>query len=279
MSRSNIAYPYPVLTASDVELRVDSVEVDGLRQELNLISDREQVVALHHVKKQQWSSIILRVTVAVRGDEIGEGPWELPKCVAILRNRKTHVRRSVELDSCGQGRGMWTGEVEMYSDEHIGRTELDAQLVARVQGIEGRVIGTAVHRWTVDLEARRPTKERSIRMVWRDFTDESDPQLFTYRDDPWLVEAAGDEPTIFLNSAVEGLRTVLEGVAEVRRRSCARPWPPRLRVRHGSACSTPRSTRAPRTARSRCGGQAAGKRTCCAGCCPTSFRTCLLTTL
>lgn len=211
MSRSNIAYPYPVLTASDVELRVDSVEVDGLRQELNLISDREQVVALHHVKKQQWSSIILRVTVAVRGDEIGEGPWELPKCVAILRNRKTHVRRSVELDSCGQGRGMWTGEVEMYSDEHIGRTELDAQLVARVQGIEGRVIGTAVHRWTVDLEARRPTKERSIRMVWRDFTDESDPQLFTYRDDPWLVEAAGDEPTIFLNSAVEGLRTVLEG--------------------------------------------------------------------
>jgi hypothetical protein len=48
-------------------------------------------------------------------------------------------------------------------------------------------------------------------MEWRDFTDESEPQLHAYRDDPWVLEAAGDEPTIYLNSSVEGFRAVLEG--------------------------------------------------------------------
>lgn len=70
------------------------------------------------------------------------------------------------------------------------------------------MIGRAVRRWSADFEARQPTRQRSIKMIWKDFADH--PFLKEFRDDPWMLDAEVGEPVLYLNSSIEGFRAVLD---------------------------------------------------------------------
>ncbi|NUK07542.1 hypothetical protein HRW18_05835 [Streptomyces lunaelactis] len=197
------AFPYPIL-AGDVKLAADAVWVDNIPLSLKLISDEERVIALHEIKRD-WDEIRVKVSVSVDADELTAGVWTSPECMATVRNRKTNVRLTFPLHY--DGGGIWSGEVELRRGEHVGRCEIDAWIVAEVKGVEGRLIGRAENRWSADFEAKQPTRQRSIKMVWKDFANHS--FLNEFRDDPWMLDAEAGEPVLYLNSSLEGFRAVL----------------------------------------------------------------------
>lgn len=207
-----MAFPYPIL-GGDVALMVNEVWVDNIKLNLNLVSDSERAIALHSIKRE-WDEIKVKVSVTTDADELASDVWESPTCIATVRNRRTNVRLSFPLACEGEGR--WGGEVELRRGEHIDRCEIDALIVARVEGVEGRLIGRAESRWSADFQAKQPVRQRSIKMVWKDFPDH--PALREFRDDPWILDAEQNEPILYLNSSVEGFRAVLENASSAERK-------------------------------------------------------------
>lgn len=205
------AFPYPVL-AADVTLFVEKVWVDNVPLALDLVSDEEMVIALHSVKRD-WKEILVRVVVRTGAEEIASGIWVNPSCVAVVRNRKTNVRLTFPLLETEVG--VWCGEIELRRGEHLGRCEIDAWVVAEVGGVANRLIGRAKRHWNADLEAKQPTRQRNIKMVWKNFADH--PFLSDFRDDPWILDAEASEPVLYLNSSIEGFRAVLDASASVER--------------------------------------------------------------
>ncbi|MGA5165237.1 MULTISPECIES: hypothetical protein [Streptomyces] len=201
------AYPYPIL-AGEVALAADKVWVDNIPLSLNLVSESERVIALHAIKRD-WEEIRIKISVSVDADELADGTWVSPVCLAVVRNRRTNVRLSFPLKY--QERGRWSGEVELRRGEHVGRCEIDAWIAARVDGVEGRLIGRAERRWSADFEAKQPTRQRSVKMLWRNFVDH--PQLNEFRDDPWILDAEAGSPILYLNSSLEGFRAVLDNAS------------------------------------------------------------------
>lgn len=202
-------FPYPILSGS-VTLRVDEVVVDNKPRPLSTVSDRERVIALHDIKAV-WNEIRVKVSVIADEDELSGGPWGAPTCIAVVRNVRTKIRHTFPLRS--EGMGKWQGEIELRRGEHVDWCEIDAWIVAVVGGEAGRKIGSADDRWRADFEAKLPTKQRSIKMVWKDFTDDASPEFAEFRDDPWLLDAQANEPVLYLNSSVEGFRAVLESAS------------------------------------------------------------------
>ncbi|MEV8393963.1 MULTISPECIES: hypothetical protein [unclassified Streptomyces] len=205
-------FPYPILVGG-VRLKADAVWVDNIPFSLNFLGDHEHVIALHAIKRD-WDEIRVGVSVVVDAEEMNTGIWESPKCIAYVRNRKTNMRMAFPLRN--EDDGNWVGEVELRRGEHVGRCEIDAWIVAEVEGVEGRLIGRAENRWIADFEAKQPTRQRSVKMVWKDFPDH--PYLKDFRADPWMLHADSGEPVLYLNSSIEGLRAVLENSSSAERK-------------------------------------------------------------
>lgn len=199
-----LVFPYPVLVG-DVGLKPERVIVDNVPIFINLISDDERVIALHSVKRD-WEEIRIELSVTVDADEINAGIWDSPVCVASVRNKRTNMRLTFPMRYETGGR--WAGVIELRRGEHVGRCEIDAWIAATVKDVKGRLIGRAGSRWSVDFEAKQPTRQRSIKMVWKNFTEH--PFLKEFRDDPWMLDAEADEPVLYLNSSIEGFRALLE---------------------------------------------------------------------
>lgn len=208
-------FPYEVLSG-DIALRVERLFVDNKPKALDRINDRAQVVALEDIDEtnQRWSEIRLNVSVSADAAELAADPWENPQCVVVLANRRTNVYQAFPLYL--QSDGKWAGDVELRREEHVGRSQLTARIVASVGGVEGRLIGTSEASWDVDFEAKVPATERSVKMRWVDFAEQE--HLKEYRDDPWLLDSEASEPVLLLNSSVDGLRGVLENAASAEQK-------------------------------------------------------------
>ena len=199
----NRIFPYPTV-AGDIELEVRDVQMDGIPLNYSLISKKESVIALHQVEKKGWDQARLGVRVRLPEEEISNGPWSDCICAAVISERQTNTRVVTPLSR--QGDGHWAGTVELYRDRHRGQVLVEAVLIGTVEDVPGRVICRS-DPWIIDLKARTPTKERSIRTVWEDFSE--NPRFLPYKNEAWLVEVAGDEPTVFLNKSFEGLSLLL----------------------------------------------------------------------
>lgn len=199
--------PYPVVVG-DVTLNVRSVTLDDVALPYDTISTTQRVVALHWVDRTEWRTARLAVNVQAPEYEIRNGPWTDMDCLALLSERRTNTRAATPLRWEAPGR--WAGEIELQYDHHVGRVDLVGQLVATVEDISGRVIATTEGAWTVDLQARAAVRRDEIRSRWADFGNEAHVRLHQFRTDPWVVEAADEEPTLYLNSGFEGLKELLE---------------------------------------------------------------------
>jgi len=200
--------PYPVLVG-DVSLEVLEARLDDIALPFAMISAEHRVVALHEAERGDWETARISVRLRTPEAELRQGPWSEVSCFAVLFERKTNVRTFTRLRR--EAPGSWTGDVVLHRDRHAGRVRLTGQVVADVEGVAGRTIGETGEEWTIDLQARAPVKNNSIRTVWADFGDGSDPRLRPFASDPWTIEAVGEEPVLYLNRGFEGLSALLEG--------------------------------------------------------------------
>lgn len=238
--------PYPTL-AGEISLEVRKSQLDGVELPFYMISGGHRVVALHQVERSDWEEARLTVRMRTPRYELEAGTWSDVTCVAVLAERRTHMRTVTRLAKDGEG--SWAGVVVLNRDRHLGQAELTGHVVGTVDGVAGRMIGSAERPWTVDLQARTPARKNTMKIVSVNFADEENPHLHPYKTDPWTVEAAGDEPVVYLNTGFEGLVPLLNGGDRAVRDSLAA----QVAADAGVHCSAQPPTRRTSRTANRCG--------------------------
>ncbi|MEQ0559449.1 hypothetical protein ABJI51_10245 [Amycolatopsis sp. NEAU-NG30] len=202
-------FPYPTLFGV-VDFEIASVDVDGRDLPYARISKTERVVALHSSGRDEWDSARLRIKATLPAPEIDEGPWSDVSCLAILTESATNARSTSRLTR-GPG-GTWQGTIDLVHVHHRTRATLALTVVAEVDGVPGRIIGSSEKDWYVDLKALTPRREEVVKIEQRDFREGPEEWLRPFKDSSWIVETSGDLPTVYLNTtAVEGLTDILDG--------------------------------------------------------------------
>ncbi|MEU2437651.1 hypothetical protein ABZ595_15850 [Streptomyces rubradiris] len=202
-------FPYPTLLG-DVSCQVVSVSVDGKPLPYTNVSATERVVALHQSGRARWEEARLDLRVALPEAELCEGPWQDVACLAVLTEKATNARTTARLRR--EPNGAMTGSITLSRIEHLRRATLSVLVVATVEGVPGRLVGSAEEDWYIDLQETTPVRQREIDIVQVDFRDGPHPWLRPFKEAPWIVETSGDMPTVYLNTtAVEGLIEVLDG--------------------------------------------------------------------
>jgi hypothetical protein len=199
--------PYPTL-AGDIRLEVREAQLDGVPLNFSMISRSQRTVALHEIERAQWDEARLTVRLTVPRQEMKMGTWSGIGCIAVLSERRTNTRSVTPLAQDDED--AWRAVVTLHRDRHLGQVELVGQVVATVVEVPGRLIATS-DPWTIDLEARHPTEHSSLPHIMTiDFGDDAHRHLNPYKGDPWMIEAAGDQPVVYLNSSFEGLLDLLD---------------------------------------------------------------------
>ncbi|MFJ6499632.1 hypothetical protein OG280_24320 [Streptomyces virginiae] len=204
--------PYPTLRRSDglttIEVREGRVDEDALP--LELVNRQERRVAVHGVGYADWSTarlaVRMRVPAVADADAEGRG-WRDVRAAVTIANRTSNVRSVTPLRQ--DASGDWIGEVRVDRDEHLGRLQLTGIVTATVDGVPGRLIGSAEDAWTVDVDARTAHREQDIRMTEVDFGSDEHPHLHDFRHNEWAIDANGAVPTVYVNTALEGVARLL----------------------------------------------------------------------
>lgn len=200
-------FPYPTLFG-DIAVDIVSVAVDGAPLPYAHVSTTERTVALHRAGREHWGRATLRLKAHPPEPELAEGPWRDATCLAVLAEKATNTRVTARLARMPDGD--WQGTIDLSRNHHLRRATLTVHVVATVEGMAGRLIGSAEHDWYVDLRESVPVRRREIDIVEVDFRDGPHDWLRPFQEAPWIVETSADTPTVYLNTtAVEGLMEVL----------------------------------------------------------------------
>ncbi|MEW2529380.1 hypothetical protein [Streptomyces sp. NPDC047071] len=209
------AYPYPRLSGR-VSLRVTSVElkVPGESREpldAKAFSAVEQVVALGGTERDDWESARLKLSATIPSKATDpDGSWSDVSVVAVLAEGATNARTVVPLESSTESGREWTGSMDVWRADHLNRASLTVHVVARTDGVPGRVIATSQKDWVVDLSARAPKRQRDLDVVEVSFS--KGPQwLEPFKGAPWIVDTSGDVAAVHVNTDFEGLTDLLSG--------------------------------------------------------------------
>ncbi|QIQ07087.1 hypothetical protein HA039_22305 [Streptomyces liangshanensis] len=186
-----------------------AVKQDQRSLHTSVFSGEERVVALHQVERDDWKSSRIALTATLPMKEIEEGPWSDVAVVAVLTEKATNTRTTAVLRRQGEGGAEWAGRIRLRRADHRSQAELSVTVVATVDGVAGRVIGTSEEKWTVDLTARTPVRRSELQVDEVDFADGPHEWLRAFKDAPWLVETSGDLPTVHVNTGFEGISELL----------------------------------------------------------------------
>jgi hypothetical protein len=198
--------PYPTLIG-EASLVIDAAWLDDRPLAPSKINYGDRIVALNEVERSDWEVVRLAVRLEIPSRELSEEHWADVRCVAVLSDRQTNVRQATVL-SAGVD-GAWTGEVVIHRDLHHRKAQLTAQVVATVEGVPGRQIGTAEETWTINLEAASAERPRLLQQIWVDFSNADQSHLHPFKGDPWTIDATGVLPIVYLNRGFEGLQPLL----------------------------------------------------------------------
>ncbi|PNG21875.1 hypothetical protein [Streptomyces cahuitamycinicus] len=200
-------FPYPTLLG-DVGCEVVSVSIDGKPLPYTNVSATERVVALHQSGRAGWEEATLNVRATLPESELSDGPWQDVICLATLTEKATNARTTARLRPASDGSR--TGSIILSRALHLRRATLSLLVIATVNSVAGRLVGSAEQDWYVDLQEATPVRQREIDIVEIDFRDGPHDGLRPYKESSWIIETSGDMPIVYLNTtAVEGLMEVL----------------------------------------------------------------------
>jgi hypothetical protein len=200
-------FPYPTLLG-DILCDVVSATVDGRPLPYSKVSSAERVVALHEIGRTAWDEAVLNISARLPEDELAEGPWRDVICLAVLAEKATNTRTTARLSRASDG--SLTGSVRLCRSSHLRRATLSLLVVATVDDVPGRLVGSSEQDWYVDLQEATPVRQRDVEIVEVDFRDGPHDWLRPFKESSWIVETSGDMPIVYLNTtAVDGLVEVL----------------------------------------------------------------------
>ncbi|MFD9045700.1 hypothetical protein [Streptomyces zaomyceticus] len=207
-------YPYKRLNRP-ITLRVTSATLrlpDGNRDHLDTsaYSVQQRTVALGVAQHEDWVSARIGLSATLPpGADSDDAPWTDLCVVAVLTDGETNLRTAVPLRQEAPGSKEWSGSVEVFRDDHVGRASLAALAVATVDGEPGRSIAETDEDWTVDVVAEEPLGGLRLDVKQVSFSKSSREWLRPYSDAPWIVDASGRLPTVLVNTDIEGFTDLL----------------------------------------------------------------------
>jgi len=187
-------------------LEIHEVRLDGMPLRRALISPGARVIALDRADRPDWEEVEVDLRLHTP-TELRAGTWQEIRCYSSLFEGRTNSRSITQLGRASDD--VWSGTVRAHHDDHHRRIELDALITATIQDEPGRIIGRATEAWTIDLEARTPARRNTVQTIRADFAAPDRPFLNPYREDPWMIEASGEEPVLYINTGFEGLDRLL----------------------------------------------------------------------
>ncbi|MFF0106882.1 hypothetical protein [Streptomyces hirsutus] len=207
------AFPYSRLRGT-ISLRVDAARVKAPEHPREQLDSRarsvvERVVALGMAETEDWETATLTVSATIPSKATEpDGPWSDIVVVAVLTDRTTNTRVTSRLAPEMEGGREWCGELQVLRADILDRATLTVQVVATVDGVQGRIIGEAVDDWIVDVSSDTPTREQSFDIKEVGFA-KGPQRLRNFADAPWIVNASGTLPTVHINTDFEGMTDLL----------------------------------------------------------------------
>jgi hypothetical protein len=169
-------------------------------------------VALGVAQHEDWVSARIGLSATLPpGVTDPDAPWSDLKVLAVLTEGATSVRNSVELRQDAPGSKEWSGEIEVFRDQHVGRASLAVHAVATVGDVRGRAITETDSDWTVDVTAEEPLGGLRLDVKQASFSKSAREWLRPYSDAPWVIDASGRLPLVMINTDIEGLSDLLGG--------------------------------------------------------------------
>ncbi|WP_200306416.1 hypothetical protein [Streptomyces adelaidensis] len=208
-------YPYKRLNRP-VVLRVSSVSLklsDGTRDQLETTaySTQQQAVALGIAGHTDWVSATIGLSATLPpGATASDAAWSDLCVLAVLTDGETNVRTSAALTRDAEDGRDWSGSLEVFRDDHLGRASLSVHAVGTVEGVQGRSIAETDRNWVVDTVSDEPVRGFQLDVQKASFKRSSREWLLAYADAPWIVDTSARVPTVFVNTDVEGVIGLLD---------------------------------------------------------------------
>ncbi|MBP0455917.1 hypothetical protein [Streptomyces montanisoli] len=208
-------YPYKRLNRP-VTLRVTSVSLklsDGTRDQLETTaySTQQQAVALGIAGHTDWVSATVGLSVTLPpGANAPDAAWSDLCVLAVLTDGETNVRTSANLTLDVEGGRDWSGSLEVFRDDHLGRASLAVYAVGTVDGVRGRSIAETDRNWVIDAVSDEPVHGLRLNVQKASFRKSAREWLQVYADAPWVVDTSARVPTVFVNTDVEGIIDLLD---------------------------------------------------------------------
>ncbi|MFE5489224.1 hypothetical protein ACFQ7Z_04590 [Streptomyces virginiae] len=208
-------YPYKRLNRP-VTLRVTSVSLklsDGTRDllETTAYSTQQQAVALGIAGHMDWVSAKIGVSATLPpGANAPDAPWSDLRVLAVLTDGETNVRTSAHLTLDAEEGRDWSGSLEVFRDDHLGRASVAVYAIGTVEGVRGRSITETDRHWIIDTVSDEPVRGFQLDVQKAPFKRSSREWLQAYADAPWVVDTSARVPTVFVNTDLEGVIDLLD---------------------------------------------------------------------
>ncbi|MGK4579586.1 hypothetical protein [Kitasatospora sp. HPMI-4] len=203
-------YPYRRLTGN-VSWRVESAQLKAEGEpwedvESKYLSTVERVVALGPDEdRPDWTQARLCLSAGLPAKAVDPtGPWQDVKVVAVLTERATNTRTTVEFSPVSADGRERTAKLDLHRCDLLDRASLAVHVVATVDGVPGRVIATSDVEWFVDVIEAAPSLARELDVKMVGFASGAS-RLHRFKDSPWLVDTTGRIPVVRVNTDFDGL--------------------------------------------------------------------------
>jgi hypothetical protein len=210
-------YPYERLFG-DVTIKVGDLRIDGEAVPgMQVDADRREV-KLIELERSDWQVAELTVVLSGPLTELRElqKAGTTPVGFAVVHCAASNMRQAIELEPDSGNAARWRGKLELQRSNWFGRIDLRGALLATVDEVEDRVIGTP-DAWILRLDdVPPPPVSGAIKTVWHDFfaPDEEFSWLAEHKAEPAFLRLDDEQPTLFLNRGFEGLKALLESKAK-----------------------------------------------------------------
>jgi hypothetical protein len=207
-----LLYPYPVLD-NVPSLMVTNPRLDGVPD--GALLPRENLVDLHSIEGP-WKRVRLRAHLQLPADRLTKliDTGEDHEVVVAVHCPSTNLRHAVAMEPNPNRPGSYSAEVELERTLLHQRARIEAVVAGTVGGVEDRYLARSNAVDVQVAELRIPEITGDLDIAWRRFDEEHEglPAL-----DPAIHDQLShleldrpDAPRLWLNSAVDGLRRLLD---------------------------------------------------------------------